>query len=143
MRLKQILNNLHRDIAIPNIMMDAKTLYPDGHHPVRLGFSPDALYRVSPLPREGNPVRYFYIDFGLSLRFPAGTVPSAIGIIGRDREIPELSDSVPYDPFKVDVFALGNLYAKEFEQVQSFLDFTQLPADVFGRNSRVRSSSFH
>ncbi|KAL1945390.1 hypothetical protein VTO73DRAFT_2241 [Trametes versicolor] len=113
----------HQDIAVPNIMMDAKTLYPDGHHPVRLGFSPDALYRVSPLPREGNPVRYFYIDFGLSLRFPVGTVPSAIGIIGRDREIPELSDSVPYDPFKVDVFALGNLYAKEFEQKYKGMEF--------------------
>lgn len=124
-------------------MMDAKAIYPDGHHPVRLGYSPDALYRVSPLPRAGNSVRYYYIDFGLSLRFPVGVVPSAIGILGRDREVPELSDSVPYNPFKVDIFALGNLYAKEFEQVDLPFAVVRTRADVPGRNTRAWSSSSH
>lgn len=131
-----------RDICIPNIMMDAKALYPDGHHPVRLGYTPDALYRVSPLPRAGRSIRYFYIDFGLSLRFPAGTSPLAVGVVGRDREVPELSNSVPYDTFKVDIFALGNLYSKEFEQVPDFSS-PILATLTSGRNTRAWSFSFH
>lgn len=122
--------------------MDAKAMYPDGHHPVRLGYSPDALYRVSPLPRAGRPIRYFYIDFGLSLRFPAGAVPSAGGVVGRDRDVPELSNSVPYDPFKVDVFTLGNLYSKEFEQVQYALVALRFCAHILDRNTRAWNSSY-
>ena len=105
------------DISVPNIMMDARPLYPDGYHPVRQNYTPDCLSRVSPLSRTGHPVRYFYIDFGLSTRFAAGTSPYVVGDIGRDRDVPELSDDVPYDAFKVDIFSLGNVYHKEFQQV--------------------------
>ena len=99
--------------------MDAKPLYPDGHHPVRLKFAPDGMHRVTPLPRAGRSIRYYYIDFGLALQFQPGVTPTALGRVGRDREVPELSDTVPYDPFKVDIFALGHLYSQEFEKVRA------------------------
>ncbi|KAI0365102.1 kinase-like protein [Pilatotrama ljubarskyi] len=113
----------HRDIAVENIMMDAKALYPNGHHPIRLDYSEDGLYPVSALPRAGRKVRYFYIDFGLASHFPPGTSPYVVGDVGRDADVPELSDDVPYDAFKVDIFALGNLYSKEFKQRYNSMDF--------------------
>ncbi|KAI0645037.1 hypothetical protein C8Q79DRAFT_747305 [Trametes meyenii] len=105
----------HRDIDVANIMMDAKQLYPTGHHPIRLGYTPDAMYPVSPLPRAGRGVRY-YIDFGLSLKFPKGASSFVVGDVGKNDDVPELSDDVPYDAFKVDIFTLGDLYSKEFEK---------------------------
>lgn len=98
-------------------MMDAKPLYPSGHHPVRLGYSLDTLYPVTALPRAGRKIRYFYIDFGLAMHFPKGSSTYVVGDVGRNARVPELSDQVPYDAFKVDIFALGDLLSKEFEQV--------------------------
>ena len=105
-----------RDIAASNIMMDAKPLYPGGYHPVRLGYTPDALYPVSALPRAGRSVHYYYIDFGVSSWFQPGASPYVIGDVGR-AEVPELSETVPYDAFKVDIYALGSVYFKEFGNV--------------------------
>ncbi|KAI0325868.1 kinase-like protein [Cubamyces sp. BRFM 1775] len=111
------------DIAVENIMMDAEVLFPDGHHPVRLDYTPDAVYPVSPLPRAGHDIKYYYIDFGLACRFQEGESPYVVGDVGRDTEVPELSSTVPYDPFKMDIFALGNLYFKEFAQKYNDMQF--------------------
>ncbi|KAI0776836.1 kinase-like domain-containing protein [Trametes elegans] len=113
----------HRDVAVENIMMDAKPLYPEGHHPVRIGYTPDGIYPATPLPRAGRSVKYFYIDFGLSSRFSEGESSQVVGELGRDRDVPELSADLPYDAFKVDIFCLGNLYSKEFEQKYQHMDF--------------------
>ena len=112
-----IYSHTSRDIAVQNIMVDARPLYPEGHHPVRTDHTPDGVYPISPLSRTDRPVRYYYIDFGLSTQFPEGTSPLVVGDVGRDNEVPELSEDVPYDAFKVDVYALGNLFFKEFYQV--------------------------
>ncbi|RPD57823.1 kinase-like protein [Lentinus tigrinus ALCF2SS1-7] len=111
----------HRDIAVQNLMMDARPLYPQGHHPVKRNHTPDGMYRISPLSRTDRPVRYYYIDFDLSVRFPVGGSTYVVGDVGRDTDVPELSEDIPYDAFKVDVFALGNLFYKEF-----FLQFNSL-----------------
>ncbi|KAI9067215.1 hypothetical protein FKP32DRAFT_291079 [Trametes sanguinea] len=113
----------HRDIAPPNIMMDARPLYPSGHHPVRLNYTPDAVYDAIPLSRADHPVRYYYVDFGISVRFPENSSTMVIGDVGRDDEVPELSSTVPYDAFKADIYALGNLFDKEFEQRYHRLEF--------------------
>ncbi|KAI0700981.1 kinase-like domain-containing protein [Cerioporus squamosus] len=115
----------HRDIAVPNIMMDARPLYPEGYHPVRQNYTADALYRTSPLSRTDRPVRYYIIDFGLSVQFPKGASPYVVGDVGRDTEVPELSETVPYDAFKVDVMSLGNLFYKEFYQLYNSMDFME------------------
>lgn len=98
-------------------MMDGSPLYPGGHHPVRTEYTPDALYEVKPLPRAERSIKYYYIDFGLSSLIPEGSSPYVVGRAGRDKEVPELSSTVPYDAFKVDIYALGNMYYHEFEQV--------------------------
>ncbi|KAI0633106.1 kinase-like domain-containing protein [Trametes polyzona] len=104
----------HRDIAALNVMMDGSRLYPHGHHPVRLDSSLDAVEQLAPLRRIDHEIKYYYIDFGLSVRFPPGASPQVVGDVGRDAEVPELSWTVPYDAFKADVYALGNLFYKEF-----------------------------
>lgn len=100
-------------------MMDGRSLYPNDHHPVRMDYSPDALYELHPLSRIDHPVRYYFIDFELSTRFLEGGSSYVLGRKGRDKEVPELSSTVPYDAFKVDIYSLGNLYDKEFLQVCS------------------------
>ncbi|KAH9888334.1 kinase-like domain-containing protein [Cubamyces lactineus] len=115
-------NIAHRDVAVANIMMDARALYPNGYHPVRLGYTPDALYPVSPLPRAGRSIKYYYIDFGLTTWFPPGSSTLVIGDVGR-AEVPELSDTTPYDAFKVDIYALGSVYSEEFGSKYKNTDF--------------------
>lgn len=55
------------------------------------------------------PVKYYFIDFGISTRFAPQLSRLVVGTPGLDQEPPELSDNVPYDPFKLDVFLIGNL----------------------------------
>ncbi|KAH9886277.1 kinase-like domain-containing protein [Cubamyces lactineus] len=106
----------HRDIAAANVMMDATPIYPDGYHPVRLHRAPDAIHDANPLSRMDHPVKYFYVDYGLSVRFQEGAVPLVRGKVGRDTDIPEMSSEEPYDAFKADIYALGNLFDKEIAQ---------------------------
>ncbi|GBE85432.1 hypothetical protein SCP_0706190 [Sparassis crispa] len=113
----------HRDCAAANIMMDGTPLYPQGHHPVRRESSPDGIYLLSPLSRIDHPVRYYLIDFGISSLFGKGESPYVVGRKGRDKELPELSDDVPYDAYKVDIFILGNLFKKDFLQKYYGLEF--------------------
>ena len=100
-------------------MMDGRPLYPQGHHPVQLDYSVDNVYELHPLARIDNPVRYYFIDFGISHRFPEGSSPMLLGRRGRNQDVPELSSTNPYDAFKVDVYALGDVFSKEFMQVLS------------------------
>ncbi|KAI0629585.1 kinase-like protein [Trametes polyzona] len=116
-------NVAHRDMAVENIMMDARPLYPTGHHPVRLDYTPDTLYPVTALPRAGRSVKYYYIDFGLATRFAPGASTLVVGDVGKDADVPELSETVPYDAFKVDIFTLGHLFALEFQEKYKNADF--------------------
>ncbi|TFK38202.1 hypothetical protein BDQ12DRAFT_748605, partial [Crucibulum laeve] len=56
-----------------------------------------------------KPVKYFFIDFQYSRRYSAKEDRKTISVKGKDRSVPKLSSSVPYDPFKVDVYYLGNV----------------------------------
>ncbi|RPD57821.1 hypothetical protein L226DRAFT_617158 [Lentinus tigrinus ALCF2SS1-7] len=114
---------VHRDIAALNVMMDASALYPQGHHPVQRNSSVDIIDEVKPLSRMDHPVRYYYVDFGLSERFSPGASSFVVGDVGRDAEVPELSSTIPYDGYKADIYALGNLFFKEIVQNHNNVDF--------------------
>ncbi|KAI0751222.1 hypothetical protein C8Q80DRAFT_559546 [Daedaleopsis nitida] len=108
-------NVAHRDCAYMNVMMDADAMYPRRFHPIAIYSLPDAVSTTAPvLPRESVPVTYYYVDFGISAIFsaPEDITRRVTGIDGQDQEVPELSDVVPYDPFKVDIFILGNLFRR-------------------------------
>ncbi|KAJ3009451.1 hypothetical protein NUW54_g2780 [Trametes sanguinea] len=128
----------HRDIAPPNVMMDGSSLYPHGHHPVYTNCSPDLIEELTPLPRMDCQVKYYYVDFGLSVRFKPGASTLVIGDVGRDEEVPELSSTVPYDAFKADIYALGNLFDKELLQKYHGLDFLRELIDAMKRRQPER-----
>ncbi|KDQ16997.1 hypothetical protein BOTBODRAFT_106372 [Botryobasidium botryosum FD-172 SS1] len=101
----------HRDCARYNVMMDAKSIFPDGFHPQNTFLTPDALHYVTARRRYQVPYpKYYLIDFGLSTRSHA-----VGGTLGQDKTVPEFENirTAPhyqYDPFPVDVYILGKLY---------------------------------
>jgi serine/threonine protein kinase len=105
----------HRDTSLKNILMDATRMFPHGFHPVRDSFLPHDLSTPAPMiPRFNVGVKYYFVDYGISSYFPEGTEPQLVlGLAGRDRDVPELSDEVPYDPFKVDILTIGNVLRRE------------------------------
>lgn len=89
-------------------MMDATSLFPEGFHPIRIHRDSTGSHFVRPLSRAGNAVKYYFIDFGIASHMSKGRPRTVTGAKGRDQTVPELSRHVPYDPFKVDIYILGN-----------------------------------
>jgi serine/threonine protein kinase len=101
----------YSDIATQNMVIEESRLIPKGSHwcnpDSHSGFPGDFFSwknRCSLRPA----VQYYYIDFGLSKHFPGGKESARITATLRTFPmIPELSLTVPYNPFYVDVFQLG------------------------------------
>jgi len=105
----------HRDCVRANIMMDGDAMYPEGFHPIRIGNTPDRLRTAEYTSRTVAGVKYYFVDFGISSYLPDATPPRlVIGTFGRDQDPPELSETQPYDPFKLDIFIIGNMLKREF-----------------------------
>ncbi|KAH9003433.1 kinase-like domain-containing protein [Lactarius hatsudake] len=105
----------HRDCSPKNIMMDATNMYPRGFHPVRGRYLPDLSAHAPVIPRSDVGVKYYFVDYGISSYFsPGSQARLVLGLEGRDQDVPELSDEVPYDPFKVDIFTIGNVFRQTF-----------------------------
>lgn len=93
-------------------------MYPQGFHPVNDRCLPDAQTAVQPIPRSQVHVKYYYVDFGISVHIPPEVYPKlALGDLGRDQDVPELSIHTSYDPFKVDIFIIGNVFKRIFYNV--------------------------
>ena len=91
-------------------------MYPAGFHPVRDKYLPNLEAYAPVIPRLAvwPSVKYYFVDFGISVHIPDDMAPKrVIGIDGLDQEVPELSLTKPYDPFKVDIFIIGNVFRKE------------------------------
>ncbi|KAI0066775.1 kinase-like protein [Artomyces pyxidatus] len=118
-------NVAHRDCSPKNILMDGDAMFPLGFHPVLDLFLPDATTPAiySLVPRSVAGVRYYFVDYGLSSYIPPGQPRLVVGLEGRDEEVPELSEDVPYDPFKVDIFSIGNIFRHEFHEKFSNVEF--------------------
>ena len=100
-------------------MMDADAMYPDGFHPVRTRFKRDYSGWATYIPRSVAGVKYYFLDFGISVHIPEDVHPKLVtGNLGRDQTPPELSATTPYDPFKLDIFIIGNMFAHELHDVR-------------------------
>lgn len=115
----------HRDCMTLNIMMDASALFIDAFHPVspfmKRDFSGYARYKT----RTERPVKYYFIDFGLSRRYER-SIPHPLEepIWGGDKEVPEFQSSdEPRDPFPTDVFYIGNAIRKDFVDSKDGFEF--------------------
>ncbi|KAJ3478318.1 hypothetical protein NLI96_g9839 [Meripilus lineatus] len=76
--------------------------------------------------RTQTPVKYYFIDYGISCRFdPEDPEPRAIPIRAGDKTAPELSSTpvVPIDPFPTDVYYIGNLIRADILTSYRGLDF--------------------
>ncbi|KAG5653369.1 hypothetical protein H0H81_000870 [Sphagnurus paluster] len=104
-------------------MMDARPIIPSGWHFVAHHCTTDGFTTISPLSRIDYPVRYIIIDFDCSVRLEHGQPHLLRNFGGRDGEPPEYKTREPYDPFKIDVFTLGNVFLKDFYQKYEGLDF--------------------
>ncbi|KZV79520.1 hypothetical protein EXIGLDRAFT_631816 [Exidia glandulosa HHB12029] len=115
----------HRDCTGPNIMIDFKTLYPPSirWHPQRPGYNDDTTQYIDPCRRWRGNARYYIIDFGISSRFEGPGPHLVTGTFGRDQGPPELSDHVPYDLFKIDVFILANFFLDRYVSVSPSMPF--------------------
>ncbi|KAG5642678.1 hypothetical protein DXG03_002336 [Asterophora parasitica] len=113
----------HGDLTTQNIMMDARPILPSGWHFVAHHCRPDGVTPISPLARIDYPVRYHIIDFDCSVRLSSDQLHLMRNFGGRDGDPPEYKNREPYDPFKIDVFTLGNVFYKDFFQVYEGLDF--------------------
>ena len=105
------------DACLLNLMMDESRVVPKGSH-FMLPFSQDGVgYNLQWRHRcTVAPVDYFYIDFGLSMWHPDGhDSAAAIGVVGQLKDIPELSNTVPYSPFKLDICQLGRTILEVIE----------------------------
>ncbi|KAJ7611958.1 hypothetical protein B0H17DRAFT_1221072 [Mycena rosella] len=128
-------NIAHRDICTANMVMDASLLIPAGFHFGRTCTSDgvqclhfdadDANPLVIKSRTRAAPIRYVYIDFGLSVRFRTMEARQLVtGERGRLRKhVPEICETVPYDAFKADVGLVGGMLLGEFLLFYRGLDF--------------------
>ena len=99
-------------------MMDAKSLVPTGWHFVSPFCEPDGMTRITPLDRKRHPVRYYFIGFGNCFHIPRHQRTAIKGIGGDDYDVPELINGHAYDPFKLDIYTLGNVIDKYLYEVR-------------------------
>ncbi|KAI0709576.1 kinase-like domain-containing protein [Cerioporus squamosus] len=125
----------HCDIQLFNVMMDPMPLLSEVPHPVwknRSYIDPER--KLKRYIRTDHPVRYYIIDFGLSTKFSAGEPHIAPIVFGGDRSVPEYKDAPgDCDPFKVDIYHLGNMIREDFMQESHSLGFMQPLVDQMTR----------
>ncbi|RDB27923.1 hypothetical protein Hypma_002140 [Hypsizygus marmoreus] len=102
-----------RDGCFYKLRIDSSRVVPQGFH----FLSPRAhggVYRKKFKWRDRRsirPVQSYFVDFGLSHRYPTDNVP-------------EHSVDTPYDPFKSDVYQLGDVILKvlaDYEGIEAFI----------------------
>ena len=120
--LRTELTRSSRDCPVLNIMMDADPLYPKGFHPASTVLDASGTRVTHPRRRrDAGGVRYYFIDFGVSTHFEGPGPHRVTGVVCRDPTPPELSRTIPYDPFKLDVYLLGNHFLQEYVNVRPLL----------------------
>lgn len=111
---------LGRDCSIANLVMDPNRMYPHGIHldsPFR--DSRGRRLRRVRTPTQVGGVKYYFIDFGESMKFGPEdntriTVHSKASIAA-----PETLNTMqwPYDAFKPDIYTLGTTYKQRIVEV--------------------------
>jgi serine/threonine protein kinase len=111
-----------------NIVVDPSHMIPGGSHFLNQSRAPngvdyiydytgdDSIPHFKKSRTEAGPMHYYFIDFGVSVHFPSFEARTHVtGEVGRLREHnPEISETAPYDPFKVDVWLVGEMLLSEF-----------------------------
>ncbi|KAJ7228318.1 hypothetical protein GGX14DRAFT_412691, partial [Mycena pura] len=102
----------HRDACLGNFVMDSTQLIPTGFHFSAPYLTPDMKRFIKPKRRFALNIRYYIIDFETSLIHPGPG--RALDHVGQDKTVPEFKSKDPYDPFKLDIYQVGNMIRKKF-----------------------------
>ncbi|OSX65919.1 hypothetical protein POSPLADRAFT_1052589 [Postia placenta MAD-698-R-SB12] len=134
--IRQLVNGLkfmhahhvaHRDIMLSNVMFDPKPMYPDMYHPRRRERKRDFTGKAKHYSRTESPVKYYYVDFGLSRKYESEDYPPReLPILGGDKSVPEFQGNgydKAVDPFPTDIYYLGNLIRMAFIRHYENLSF--------------------
>ncbi|KAJ7153507.1 hypothetical protein C8R43DRAFT_1126792 [Mycena crocata] len=110
-------NIAHRDCKYDSFMVESTALFRDLPHPMdasqRRDFSgPPRTVKT----RTQLPVKYFIIDFNLSIRYDDDGPHLELSGWGGDKTVPEFRTQERCDPFAVDVYCLGNAIRQYFSQ---------------------------
>lgn len=99
--------------------MDPRGMFPKMFHPQIPERNSDFKGRAKHTTRTSNPVKYYFIDFGISRKFnPEDGPPRELPIIGGDKTAPELQHcNDPVDPFPTDIYYLGNIIRRKILDV--------------------------
>ncbi|KAG5718468.1 hypothetical protein E4T56_gene8747 [Termitomyces sp. T112] len=131
----------HRDACQLNIMMDASKVIPRGVHFANTFTHDGVKYGLKWHPRWSvRPVQYYFIDFGLSKRYANDELETITGLNGQDRSVPELLVDRPYDPWKVDVYQLGNVVLQIIKKYDGLEVFLPLASAMTASNPQSRPS---
>ncbi|KAG5351820.1 hypothetical protein C0989_004812 [Termitomyces sp. Mn162] len=124
-----------------NIMMDASKVIPRGVHFANTFTHDGVKYGLKWHPRWSvRPVQYYFIDFGLSKRYANDELETITGLNGQDRSVPELLVDRPYDPWKVDVYQLGNVVLQTIKKYDGLEVFLPLASAMTASNPQSRPS---
>ena len=101
-------------------MMEWKGMFPEGFHSQDILRSKSMKGNAPFFTRTQRPTRYIIIDFGMSSRYdPSDVAPLEESLIGGDKTVPEFLKLEPFhDPYKTDIYYVGNLIRTEFIQVR-------------------------
>jgi len=120
-RVSARLTVVRRDICVMNVMLDASQMIPSGWFP----YLPTSYFPSEDAPHQpiqvvrNAPLKYYFVDFGESSMFASMEARRlVVGKIAQNQTVPELSDSVPYDAFKLDVRMFGDL-VKQLQMVST------------------------
>ncbi|GBE86801.1 predicted protein [Sparassis crispa] len=107
-------NIAYRDCNSRSIMMDARSLYPQGHHPININSVRSGFDKALHYDRLHHPVKYYFANLSKARQFQPGRKPYVVYKGGEDIWLPEWSSKLPYDAFKADVYHLGSLFESAF-----------------------------
>ena len=104
-------------------------MFPDGFHSQEILRSKDLKGNAPFFTRTQRPTRYIIIDFGMSSRYdPDDLSPQEENLIGGDKTVPEfLNPQLTHDPYKTDIYYVGNLIQTEFISVRLLSNFSCTP----------------
>ncbi len=105
-------------------------MYPKMYHPANDDMNYKFTGPAKRLTRTVSPVKYLFIDFGLSRQYNLeGPAPRETRFISGDKTIPEFKRHDPsYDPFLVDVYCVGNIITVDFLKVGLYVYCCLYPA---------------
>lgn len=123
-------------------MFDPTPMFPKLYHPMSLRNNRNFKGTIKFSSRTSRPVKYYFIDFGISSMYPAEDPhPREVPIFSGDKSAPEYrTPTQPCDSYALDVYLLGSAIRQDVLMVCPFiwrLTFNKINISYDYRRRRV------